>query len=95
MLSPLSEPLSDRPVSRELAEVRSVVRELEAQLAGDHEVDTPAYWRAMSQRLTEQLATTRFAPVDGCYPDDQARLAHRWLIRIAGAYRALAATVPR
>ena len=53
---------SDLPASPELAEVRDLVRRLEAQQAGVHGVDTPAYWRAMSDRLQEHLATSRFAP---------------------------------
>jgi hypothetical protein len=83
---------ADIPTSPELAEVRDMVRRLEAQQAGNHGVDTPAYWRAMSDRLQEHLATSRFAPVDGRYRDRAAERAYGWLVRCAAAYRALAAT---
>lgn len=92
VVSPLSETQSDVPVSAELTEVRNVVRKLEAQMAIEHGVDTPAYWRAMSDQLAQQLAANRFAPVDGTYADRAAERAHRWLVRIASAYRSLATT---
>jgi hypothetical protein len=90
----LPEP-SDIPVSPELAEVRNAVRRLEAQVAGEHGVDTPAYWGAMSNRLQEYLAGNRFAPVAGVQRDRAAERAHQWLVRVAAAYRALAATSVR
>jgi hypothetical protein len=74
---------------------------LEARLAAVHGADTPAYWRAMADHLRDYLASPRFAamnrprhsalapPVSG---EDPARRAHSWLVRIAAAYRALAAT---
>jgi elongation factor P hydroxylase len=92
VVSPLSETQSDVPVSPQLIEVRNTVRRMEAETAVEHGVDTPAYWRAMSDRLAEHLATNRFAPVHGRYADQSAELAHRWLVRIASAYRALAST---
>lgn len=76
-------PPADVPVSPELTEVRNLVRRLEAQLAVEHGMDNPAYWRAMSDRLQETLAGNRFQP---------GERAHRWLARVAGAYRALAAS---
>jgi hypothetical protein len=84
------EPL-DVPVSPELAEMRNAVRRLEAQLAGEHGVDTPAYWRAMSDRLEGYVASNRFAPVPGMRQGRAAERAHNWLVRVAAAYRALAA----
>jgi hypothetical protein len=81
---------ADVPVSPELAEVRDVVRRLEARTAGEHGVDTPAYWRAMSDRLQEHLAGNRFAPVPGLRQDRAAERAYSWLVRVASAYRALA-----
>lgn len=92
MVSSLSETQSDVPVSAELAEVRNVVRKLEARMAIEHGVDTPAYWRAMSDQLALQLAANRFAPVDGRYADRAAERAYRWLVRVASAYRSLATT---
>ena len=85
---------ADAVVPAELAEVRDAVRKLEAQLAARHGVDTPAYWRAMSLRLEEALSTNRYAPVEGRYRSPGAEQAHRWLVRVATAYRALAATGP-
>jgi hypothetical protein len=76
-------PPADVPVSPALTEVRNLVRGLEAQLSAEHGVDNPAYWRAMSDRLQEALASNRFAHTER---------AHRWLTRVAGAYGALAAT---
>jgi hypothetical protein len=92
VVSPLSETPSGLPVSPELAEVRNAVRRLEIETAVEHGVDTPAYWRTMSDRLAQHLATDRFAPVNGDYTDRSAERAHRWLVRIASAYHALAAT---
>jgi hypothetical protein len=85
---------ADSVVPAELAEVRNAVRRLEAQLAARHGADTPAYWRAMSQRLDEALVTNRFAPVDGQYRDAASRRAHHWLVRVATAYRSLATPEP-
>jgi hypothetical protein len=79
---------ADVPVSPELAEVRDVVRRLEARTAVEHGVDTPAYWRAMSDHLQEHLAGNRFAPAPG--QDRAAERAYGWLVRVAAAYRALA-----
>lgn len=86
-----SEPLSDVPLSPELAEVRNVVRQLEADMANRYGADTPAYWRAMSDQLAQRVTTHRFAPTGGRYADRAAERAHRWLVRVAAAYRALAA----
>jgi hypothetical protein len=83
---------ADPPSSPELAQVRDLVRRLEAQQAGEHGVDTPAYWRAMSDRLAEHLAASRFAPRPGWYRDPAAERAYAWLVRVAAAYRALAVT---
>lgn len=66
------------------------MRHLEAQVALEYGVDTPAYWRAVSDRLSHRLATNRFAPVNGRYASAEAERAHRWLIRVTAAYRALA-----
>jgi hypothetical protein len=82
----------------ELVEVRNVVRRLEAQLAIEHGADTPAYWCAMADRLHEYIACSRYAATNTqartppCATDDPARRAHAWLLRVASAYRALAAT---
>jgi hypothetical protein len=73
---------SDVPISPELAAERNMVRRLEAAMAAEHGVDTPAYWRAMSDRLHEHLRRTQ--------PRDER--AHDWLVRVAAAYRALAGT---
>jgi hypothetical protein len=81
----------DVPVSPELAEIRNAVRRLEAQLAGEHGVDTPAYWRAMSDRLRGYVVDNRFAPVPGVPRSRAEERAHNWLVRVATAYRALAA----
>jgi len=59
-----------------------MVRRLEAAMAAEHGADTPAYWRAMSDRLHEYLRRTQ--------PRDDR--AHGWLVRVAAAYRALAGT---
>lgn len=88
---PPADPPADIPVSPELTEVRNVVRRLEAQLSAEHGVDNPAYWRAMSDRLRETIASNRFAPQPG--PEcDAAHDAYRWLVRVAAAYRSLATT---
>lgn len=68
-----------------------MVRRLEAQLSAEHGVDNPAYWRAMSEQLAETLASNRFAPEPGA-ERDAAHDAHRWLVRVAAAYRSLATT---
>ncbi|HYS38030.1 MAG TPA: hypothetical protein VEO01_20630 [Pseudonocardiaceae bacterium] len=86
---------SDVPVPAELTEERNVVRRLEAQMAAEHGADTPAYWRAMSERLHAYLASPRFKSVagpDSAQCDEAARRAYGWLVRVAAAYRALAAT---
>lgn len=67
-----------------------MVRRLEAHVATQYSVDTPAYWRAMSDRLAEALAVSRFAPINGRYRDRASERAYLWLVRVAGAYRALA-----
>jgi hypothetical protein len=90
-------PPSDVPVPPELAEERNTVRRLEAQLAAEHGADTPAYWRAMAEQLHQYLGSARFADVRGSSPsggpaDVAARRAYNWLVRVAAAYRALAAT---
>jgi len=90
VVSSLPDP-SDVPISSELAEERNVVRRLEAQMAAEHGADTPAYWRAMSDRLHEYLASARFSSVVS-QQDDAARRAYGWLVRVAAAYRALAGT---
>jgi hypothetical protein len=85
-------------VAAELAEERNVVRRLEAQMAAEHGADTPAYWHAMSDRLHAYLASPRFRSMNTpntpntppC--DEAARRAYGWLVRVAAAYRALAAT---
>ena len=87
MVTSLPDP-SDVPISPELAEERNAVRRLEALMAEEHGADTPAYWRAMSDRLHEYLASSRFA--GGPPRDDAARRAYFWLVRVAAAYRALA-----
>lgn len=76
-------PPADVPLTPDLSEVRDLVRRLEAQLSVEHGVDNAEYWRAMSDRLQEALARTRFKP---------GERAHRWLARVASAYGALAAT---
>ncbi|HEY3610327.1 MAG TPA: hypothetical protein VGL06_22700 [Pseudonocardiaceae bacterium] len=89
---------SDVPVPPELTEERNVVRRLEAQMAAEHGADTPAYWRAMSERLHAYLASPRFKAMtgpDGQSRDEAARRAYGWLVRVAAAYRALAATSVR
>jgi hypothetical protein len=85
-------PADDMPVSPELVEERDVVRKLEAQMAAEHGVDTPAYWRAMSEQLNQYVADDRFRPVDGTSRTAAATRAHGWLLRVAAGYRALAAT---
>lgn len=94
-------PPSDVPIPPELVEERNVVRRLEAQLAAVYGADTPAYWRAMADQLHAYLASARFAAMHGprhaagsgtVAADDPARRAHSWLVRVAAAYRALAAT---
>ncbi|HEX5400851.1 MAG TPA: hypothetical protein VFX16_00970 [Pseudonocardiaceae bacterium] len=95
MTHALPDPHADTPSSPELAEARDVVRKMEAKQAGEHGVDTPAYWRAMSDRLQDHLIVSRFAPVDGRYADQAAERAYGWLLRCAAAYRALAATSGR
>jgi hypothetical protein len=92
MVQPPMEPPADPPVCAELVEVRDAVRGLEAEVAVRHCVDTPAYWRAMSERLDRYVATSRFQPVDGRLADASADRAYRWLARVAAGYRALAAT---
>lgn len=72
----------------DLADVRAAVRRLEAQVAGRHGVDTPAYWRAMSDRLREALADNVLT-LDGQVRDATPE-ARRWLARVATAYHALA-----
>jgi hypothetical protein len=87
VVSSLPDP-SDVPISPELATERNAVRRLEAQMAAEYGADTPAYWRAMSDRLHEYLASPRFA---GGPPKDEAtRKAYDWLLRVTSAYRALA-----
>jgi hypothetical protein len=87
VVSSLPDP-SDVPISPEVAEERNAVRRLEALMAAEHGADTPAYWRAMSDRLHEYLASARFASAP---PRDEAgRRAYFWLVRVAAAYRALA-----
>jgi hypothetical protein len=91
-------PPSDVPIPPELVEERNVVRRLEAQLAAEHGADTPAYWRAMADYLRDYLASPRFAAMHGprhaapVSSTDPARRAYSWLVRVAAAYRALAAT---
>jgi hypothetical protein len=80
------------PVSPELAEVRDAVRRLEAQAAVEYRIDTPEYWRAMSERLEHYLAGNRFAPAGGATADHATRRAYHWLERVTAAYRALAVT---
>jgi hypothetical protein len=95
VVSSLPDPPSDVPVPPELAEERNVVRRLEAQMAAQHGADTPAYWRAMSDRLHAYLASPRFRAMttQNTPPaDEAARRAYGWLVRVAAAYRALAAT---
>jgi hypothetical protein len=86
----LPEEPMDVPVSPELAEMRNVVRRLEAQLANEHGVDTPAYWRAMSDRLQGYVINNRFAPETGTQHNRASERAHNWLVRVAAAYGALA-----
>lgn len=78
-------PPADVPVSPELTEVRTLVRRLETQLAAEHGLDNPVYWRAMSERLQDALD-------DSSRPEERSERARRWLARVAGAYRALAAS---
>ena len=95
VVSSLPDPPSDVPVPPELTEERNVVRRLEAQMAAEHGADTPAYWRAMAERLHAYLASPRFKSVagpDSAQCDEAARRAYGWLVRVAAAYRALAAT---
>lgn len=81
---------SDVPISPELAEERNAVRRLEAAMAAEHGADTPAYWRAMADRLHQYLGSARFA--GGPPKDEASRRAYGWLVRVAAAYRALAST---
>jgi hypothetical protein len=67
-------------------------------MAAEHGADTPAYWRAMSDRLHAYLASPRFQSMTtpNAQPcDEAARRAYGWLVRVAAAYRALAATSVR
>jgi hypothetical protein len=98
VVSRLPDQPSDVPVPPELADERNVVRRLEAQMAAQHGADTPAYWHAMSDRLHAYLASPRFRSMNtpNTQPcDEAARRAYGWLVRVAAAYRALAATSVR
>jgi hypothetical protein len=76
--------------SSDLADERDLVRRLEAELAARYGVDTPAYWRAMSDRLHEYLTSPDFTQRRAEIADVPLTRGDTWITRVAAAYQALA-----